>query len=99
MFRQNLPDRLEVVWAQVNHCGFPAPISRTPRLRHGLDLPRIPAAIGDHQPVPLRQRLSRLELVHLVEHEGKAGAGVWRLAHEPFVGIAQIGGMIQQGER
>ena len=53
-----------------------------------LNLRRILAPIRDNQPVPLRNRLLHPELVQLIEHEGEAGAGVGRLAHEPFVGIA-----------
>ncbi len=75
------------------------PASTPPRLCRGLYLRRVPTAIGDHQAVPLRNRLPGVELVHLVEHEGEAGAGVGRLADEPFVGVAQVGGVVEEGER
>ena len=78
--------------------GLPVYVSPLPRLCRGLDLRRGPTAIRDHQPVPLGNRLPGVELVYLVEHEGEAGAGVGRLADEPFVGVAQIGGMIEEGE-
>ena len=57
---------------------------------HSLHLPRIPAPIRNHQPIPQRNRLPGLELIHLVEHDGEAGAGVRRLAYEQYVGIALI---------
>ena len=76
---------------------LPSPAPPSPS--HSLNLRRIPAAVCNHQPVPLRQRLSRPELIHLIEHEREAGAGVRRLAHEPLVGIAQIGRMVQKGKR
>jgi len=55
-----------------------------------LRLPRIPATISNHQPVPLGQGFSGLELVDLVENEGEDGACVWGLAYELYVDIASI---------
>ena len=56
------------------------PTPPRPSHSHSLNLRRVPAAIRDHQPVPLRNRLSRPELIHLIEHEREAGAGVRPLA-------------------
>lgn len=66
----------------------PAPVSPPPLPSHSLNLPRVLAPIRDHQPIPQRQRLLHLKLIHLIEHEGEAGASIRRLAYEPYVGIA-----------
>ena len=53
----------------------------------GLNLHRVPVAVGDEKAVALGQRFSGL--LHLVELTGgERDACVWRRAYEPYVRIA-----------
>lgn len=57
-----------------------------------------PCPIHSHQSVQMSFGFPCLELIYLVEHEVGAGTGVGRQACETFAGIAQIGGMVEEGE-
>ena len=73
--------------------------SASPSHRRTLHPRPVPAAVRHHQPVAQRQRLTGLERVDLIEHEGKTGVRIRCLADEPPVGITQIGRVIEKGER